>query len=389
MFRSGAGGWKLGVGSWRLAVAGAVLSLPALVYAQDAPKPAEPKVSFSGYIQPRYDRFSLSGETSDTVFLRRAVFAVKANLAPSWNAELQLDFGPPASSGDRILVKDAVLRYTGWTPQGVTITIGNQKMPFSLSSMQSAARRSHVERPFTGSSDFGAPGRSIGLRADGWHADRTIHWSAVLASSFVSPSARLTNIRGIAESRPGWSEGRLVVGRFELHPFGEVPLSQGDLERGPTRLLIAAAAYRWTNDYDVVAQGGDTVYASDVTGFEISGGLRRAGLSLDAEIQRIAGRAEDPVVSSGLYVLGEANLDKASLEAGYMLWRTHLEATGAFDVLDAEAYAEPWQRASVGMNWYVIGHAVKFSVMHRESFNTNGVGNVRSRSTYVQSHFAF
>ena len=24
---------------------------------------------------------------------------------------------------------------------------------------------------------------------------------------------------------------------------------------------------------------------------------------------------------------------------------------------------------SVGMNWYVVGHALKFSVMHRESFN--------------------
>ena len=52
-------------------------------------------------------------------------------------------------------------------------------------------------------------------------------------------------------------------------------------------------------------------------------------------------------------------------------------------------YAEPWQRASLGMNWYVNGHALKFSVMHRESFNTNGVGNVRSRATYLQSHFAF
>jgi len=28
-------------------------------------------------------------------------------------------------------------------------------------------------------------------------------------------------------------------------------------------------------------------------------------------------------------------------------------------------------------------------VMHRESFNTAGFSNVRSRATYLQSHFAF
>src|SRR5688500_14807752 len=123
MFRLGVRSWRLVVGSWKLALAGAVLTLPGPAYAQDAPKPPEPKVSISGYIQPRYDRFSGGGGSRDTVFLRRAVLAVKANLSPSWNAELQLDAGPPASEGERLLVKDALLRYTGWGSQGVTIAI--------------------------------------------------------------------------------------------------------------------------------------------------------------------------------------------------------------------------------------------------------------------------
>jgi phosphate-selective porin len=190
--------WKLGVS----AVA-AFLTAPALVLAQGAPTQTEPEVSLSGYVQPRYDRVSADGETRDTAFLRRAVVAVKANLSGSWNGELQLDAGPPASRGERLLVKDAVLRYTGWAAQGLTVAIGNQKMPFSQSSLQSASRRSHVERPFTGNSDFGAPGRSIGVRADGWHHSRTLHWAAALASSHVAPEPELASIHGIAETEAG------------------------------------------------------------------------------------------------------------------------------------------------------------------------------------------
>ena len=386
-----AGTWMLEASNWKLAVcvAAAFLTAPVVVLAQDAPAPAAPRVSISGYVQPRYDRLAAEGETRDTAFLRRAVVAIKAELSASWNGELQLDAGPPASRGERLLVKDAVLRYTGWATQGLTITMGNQKMPFSHSSLQSASRRSHVERPFTGNADFGAPGRSIGVRADGWYANRRVHWAAALASTHVAPEARLLSIRGITEADESWNEGRLVVGRVEFHPLGEVPLSQGDLERGPLRFVINAAAYRWTNDHDVRPQGAGALNADQMSAVEISGGLRGAGLSVDAEYHRVGAQSDDRTFSDGLYLAGDADAHKASLEAGYLLWRKHLEITAALDTLDAETFDDPWQRASLGMNWYVNGHALKFSVMHRESFNTGGLRNVRSRATYLQSHFTF
>ena len=80
--------FNLGVGGWRLVVAGAVLSLPALVQAQDATPPPEPRVSVSGYVQPRYDVHTELGETTDRVFLRRAIVAVQGQLAGPWQAEL-------------------------------------------------------------------------------------------------------------------------------------------------------------------------------------------------------------------------------------------------------------------------------------------------------------
>ena len=102
---------------------------------------------------------------------------------------------------------------------------------------------------------------------------------------------------------------------------------------------------------------------------EVSGGLRRAGLTIDAEYQRIAARADDRLPLRGLFMAGRADLDKASLEAGYMLVAGRLEIAGAVDQLDTLAFEKPWRRAAVGMNWYVNRHALKFSVLHRESCN--------------------
>jgi len=41
------------------------------------------------------------------------------------------------------------------------------------------------------------------------------------------------------------------------------------------------------------------------------------------------------------------------------------------------------------MNVYLNRHALKFSLMHRESFNEGGVEGARSRATYIQTQFAF
>ena len=110
-----------------------------------------------------------------------------------------------------------------------------------------------------------------------------------------------------------------------------------------------------------------------MTAVEISGGLRLAGLSVDAEYQRDR-RAGPKILWSRTDCMSPVKplRIKASVEAGYMLWRNHLEATARSTPWTVTRSPKPWQRASVGMNWYVNGHALKFSVMHRESFNTNG-----------------
>jgi phosphate-selective porin OprO and OprP len=104
-------------------------------------------------------------------------------------------------------------------------------------------------------------------------------------------------------------------------------------------LTIGVAAYRWWNDNDVPPHGG-AVDASHVTGYD-------------------------------------------------MLWQRRLEAVAMFDAMDAESFSQTWWRAAAGMNWYVKRHDLKFSVMHRESFDEQGVAGARSHTTYIQAQFAF
>ena len=365
-----------------------VALLPQAIAGQSAP-PDERRVSLSGYLQPQYESHTRDSETTDRAHFRRLVVGLEATVSNAWAVEFQVDAGPIASGDDdRLTVKDAHLQYRGWEDHGILLTIGNQKLPFSRALLGSSSRRGLVERPVTGDRSLGSPGRALAIRTEGWHRRRTLYWSAAVASSRQSPDADEIRVDGITEADEGWNQGPLVGGRVEVHPLGEIPRAHGDFDRGPLRFTLAAGAYGWWNDHDV-EQGPDRADAERVTGFEMSGALRARGLSVDAEFEHIVSRAVDPRLDRGLYSAGRAALDKASLEAGYMLVPRRLEALFGFDIADAAVFAEPVRRPSGGVNVYVRGHSLKFSLMHRETFNERGTRGVRSRTTYVQAQFSF
>jgi hypothetical protein len=364
------------------------LTVPALAIAQTAPPATEPKLSLSGYVQPQFEVLSERGETTDHAFFRRMVLSVEAVLTKAWTAEVQIDVGPVASGDDRLTVKNAQLQYTGWENRGILFTVGNQKMPFSRSVLASSSERGLIERPFTGDRGFGSPGRALSVKIDGWHRRQTLYWSAALASSRQSPDPDEIRVDGITEAEPGWNQGPLAAGRIELHPFGPVPRGQGSFDRRALRFTVGAGAYGWWNDDDEERHGVASVDAGRVAGFEMSGGLRGRGLFVDAEFEHVVSHAIEPI-TAGLYTGGRAEVDKASIEAGYMVIRRGVEALVGIDAVRAPAFDAAWRRASAGMNWYVNGHRLKFSLTHRESFNHGGARDARSRTTYLQAHFAF
>lgn len=355
-----------------------------------AQAPAEPRVSFSGYVQPQYEVRTVGGETTDRLGFRRMFFTLDAQPFDHWRGQFQVDIGRLASMGDRPIVKNAYLQYTGWHEKGLTLTIGNQKPPFSRSLIAPSSRRALVERPFTGDRAYGSPGRAPLVKFEGSHRDHHVYWAVAGGTSRQVPDADEVRIDGPAEAgTEDTNDGPLAAARVELHPWGEASRDHADFARTALRVSLGAAAYGWWNDGDTPAHFGEAVDLSRVQAFEVSAAVRGGGAWLDVAYTRVDARALNTEASIGLYTNGRAVLHQTSAEGGCLLWRAHLEAVGMFDTLNATPFDEAWHRVAAGMNWYASGHDLKFSLMQRESFNERGRHGVRSHTTYIQTQFAF
>lgn len=372
------------------------LALPCAAAAQIAVVDnGDQKLTIGGYLQTQYERVDPDhAPARDRVFFRRIMLTVQATRTRNWLGLFQMDVAPIAS-GNRAILKDMYLQYLGLRDRGIAITIGNFKPPFSSSLLMSSSRRAFVERTFPGDRSFGGPGRALGIRADGWSHTRKIYWAGEVASTLHSPGVNQVRVDGLAEAENDWNEGVMTAGRVELHPFGEVPREQGGFRDG-LRVMAAVGAYIWRNDgdrnlhtVDGAATSSIAADADAVRAIEVSGGLRAHRISIDAEYERVGAGAIVPSFTGGLYRDGEARLQKAGVEAGYMLLPGRWEIIGAADLLDAEAYAHTWRRASAGMNWYVDGHNLKFQVMHRLSSDEPGVAGAHSQTTYAQAQVLF
>jgi hypothetical protein len=378
-----------------LLAAFAALASPAAAQIVVADK-GEQKLSIAGYVQPQYSRIDAEGaEPRDTTLFRRMVLTLQGTTSRQWLGTFQFDLAP-AAVGDRVIVKDANLQYLGWRERGLTITLGNQKPPFSRSLITSSARRSLVERPFTGDRSLGSLGRAIGIKVDGVSHGHRILWSGEVASSLHAPGVNQIRIDGIAEADSDWNEGVLVLGRLEFQPRGEVAREQGDFHGAAWKYAVAIAGYAWHNDgdrnnytRDGVSTSASAADVSDVQGLEASAAFRGHGWSIDTEFEHVASHAIDPTLTAGLYDAGDAALVKASVEAGRMVIPQHLEIVGAYDVVNAGTYDRPWQRVAGGLSWYAVGHNVKFQIMHRLSHDDRGITGARVNTTFAQAQFAF
>ncbi|HET7220138.1 MAG TPA: porin [Vicinamibacterales bacterium] len=376
------------------AIAALLVAAPlSTALAQSSASP--PTVTVTGYIQPQYERLQVEEAARDRAIFRRLYLGVQTTIAKNWSGTILIDFAPLLQD-DRIGIGDVLLRYNGVSGKGLTFSLGHQKIPFSRSILMSSRSRSLVERPFTGERAFGAPGRGIGAQVDGRHADQRFQWSASLASVMHAPNAQELRLSGIADAEDTWNEGVMVVGRAEWHPLGPVAREQGDFERGPFRVMGGLSAYAWTNDGDRNLFTRDGVSSSPTfadldaaQAVEVSGGLRGHGVSVDAAWSRVQGETIDPQFTGGIYVDGRASLHETAVEAGYMVILSRLEALASLDSLAIDARSATAYRPSFGAVWYVDGHRLKFSAMHRQSVNVLGVRGARGRQTYLQAQYGF
>ncbi len=369
-----------------MTVAGAVLV--AGTVAQAAGVKVSPKegqyVKLGGRIQLQYHVTDpAAGDSSDQLIFRRLRPYIEGSVHPDWKGKFQWDMGKGG-----VEIKDAYFLYTGI--DGLDIGLGNMNFPFSRELLTSSKYQQLVERTFVGDHNYGTPDRQAGLHLSGGFMDDVVTWAVSAVKAAQDPDNKKLDIETTIslESGDDWSEGEIVGGRNDLHPFGPVKFSQGDFSR-EFGAVIGAAAFVYRGDEDNLDPERSKKDVDSVTGFEISGGLRGWGLSVDAQYNQFNSELVEAGITSGLYVDSETTLKNWAVEGGYMVVPGRLELVGGYQSQDADGYADTWNRTSVGLNWFVKKHDVKYQLTYQMGENVDGKTGNDVDELFVQAQYVF
>ncbi|HEX2253429.1 MAG TPA: porin [Thermoanaerobaculia bacterium] len=350
-------------------------------------------LEIGGTIQVQYHLTDpAAGGSDDELFFRRLRPYVAGRLDEDWYGKVEVDFGG-SSGGNELAVKDAYVRYSGF--EGLQVTLGNQKPPFSREFLTSSKEQQLVERTFVGDHNYGVPDRMLGVVVGGDALERRITYAGSFGSASVDPDARRLDFDSPATRDDDFNEGWLAAGRVDWHPLGYLKPSQGDFT-GEPRFTLGAALFTWSNDGDNDTRTEDG-RATDparpdvdaATGAELSAALRGRGLSIDVQAQRIEGDTVDPRFSGGLYRGGATTLDQLAVEGGYMIVADRLEAVAAWEWQDADGYRDPWTRTSLGLDLYLDEHALKGQLTYRLGENLDGVPGRDADELFLQLQYVF
>jgi hypothetical protein len=249
-----------------------------------------------------------------------------------------------------------------------------------------------IERSFVGDHNFGTPDRVLGVKLDARRpaaeAERgaSLTWGTSLGVMSHDPDAHRMDFDTPVNEQADWNDGPVVTGRVDFHPFGEVKFEQADFARDSFRVAFGVAAFGWENDGDndtlidpatglTLPQPGPALRTDldRATGIEGGVALRCHGFSSDAAYQRVSADTVDRAFTGGLYRDGSTELDVLAVTAGYMFVPDRFEATAAWDSLDADNYAERFERTTVGANWYLDRHDLKFQINYQVVRNFLGL----------------
>lgn len=370
------------------------------------------KIEIGGRIQLMYVQFSadcpsgtdclladsdvLPDDDYDDLFFRRLRPYISGTITENWMGKIEFEFGE-STDADEVQIKDAFIVKSGFANPKSKLTVGNAKSVFSREFVNSSASLQLVERGFTGDHNFGVPDRAIGVVWESQLADGRVGYALNGGIQNHDPAIHRMDFDSPANDAADWNEGPVVAGRVDFFPLGFMKTSQGDFERGTSKIAVGLGAFAWSNDDDrnsyTDAMGVTTsltkVDLDSADGVELSVAYRGAGISADAEIQRVSGETVDETFTGGMYRDGSTDLDKFSVVAGYMLPGSKVEFAAGFDSQDADNYEEKWERTTVGVNWYVNGQNMKVQLSYRMVSNFLGLPDQDHDVIFATNHFIF
>jgi len=375
----------------------AMVALSCLPVAKAGFKYEDGDVKFGagGRMQLQYHQESEDGESSeDELFFRRLRFYIDGTTHEDWYGKWQVDFGK-----SKISVKDAYFQYKG--VDGIKISLGNKKVPFSREYLTSSKKQEMVERSFVGDHNYGVADRQAGIHLEG-SATEFVSWKAFAGLGAQDPDNKKLDFESTIQIDGGddWSEGPMVAGRLELFPLGKpakFKYEQGDF-KGTFIPSIAVGVFQWSNDDDNLSgistdeeTGEPDLGKQDVdnvNGVELSVGLRGYGVSLDAQVNIFNSELSDADVTDGLYVDSETELTNFAVEGGYMI-NNMFEPILGYEIQDADGYSTEWTRISYGAAYYLEKHDIKLQATFRQNSDKDGKDGNDVDEVFVQAQYVF
>jgi phosphate-selective porin len=374
-----------------LAVAGAI-ALPLASQAGGITyKDGDKYLKIGGRLQLQYYQSKPDGgETTDELFFRRLRPYIEGSLHKDWKGKIQFDLGK-AEGENEVAIKDAYFQYKGWS--NMKLSIGNANFPFSREFLTSSKKQQLVERTFVGDHNYGTPDRNTGLHLTGNSGGKKITYGASATVASIDPDNDKLDFDTPVNRNDDFNDGFMVGGRVDWHPFGYLKFSQGDFKR-ELKATIGVAAFSWSNDEDNNTNtpgclaGSGKCDVDSVTGIEVSGAFRAAGFSIDAEYNSFDAETSEAGITDGIYTNGDTTLTNAAIEGGYMFGDT-IELVAGYQTQDADGYATAWNRTSVGANWFLKKHDIKFQLSYRMGENLEGVENNDEDELFLQGQYVF
>lgn len=334
------------------------------------------------------------GESEDELFFRRLQPVIEAGLHEDWTGKIGWDMGK-AKNENEVELNDVYLQYKGFTDMAVTL--GNFYVPFSREILTSNKKQQLVEYTFAGDHNYGVPGRATGLQVSGHVLEKKIEMAAAMVQACMDPDRKKLDFEPPVNGEDDFNEGWMGVARVDFHPFGNLKMAQGDFDR-KFKATMGIAGFVWNNDDDnnTYTENGLDISTDhkkpdvdSATGFEVSGAIRGAGFSMDAQYNLFKAETVDSSLSGGIYENGEADLSNLSLEGGYMILPGLLEVVAGYEFQDADGYDEKWTRTSFGLNYFFKEHDIKIQGAYRMGKNLDGTDDNDADETFIQAQYVF
>ncbi len=356
-------------------------------------------VEVGGRVQLQYRNFRPSrdgAESVDNMFFRRLRPYLKGSVTKDWEGMIQIDFGKSLDS-DELAVKDAFLRYKGFSNPSFALTFGNIKGYYSREFLTSSKKNQLVERTFVGDHNFGGFDRVLGVHFLGSTGSGKVQVGLSAGSESHDPGVFTMDFDTPVNDAGDWNQGWGASGRVDVFPMGKTSYDQGDFHSDTSHILLGVGAFGWSNDGDnnlhTNKDGGSLSQKKadlkSAYGGTADAGFRGHGISADAQVNFTHGETEVETLTAGLYRDGATDLVSAAVEGGYMIVRKRLELVVAYDMLDASNFMQTWSRVHAGANLFIDRNYLKFQIEYFRSMNIEGVDGADADNILVQGQFYF